>query len=75
MPTTACMAKKKPQAAEPAAPKDRHKPSRMVRVREALADQLDELVGRNASDFTEEVNRAVRELLQREGLWPVRKDE
>lgn len=49
---------------------DRHKPSRMTRVREVLAVQLDKLSKRNATGFTEEVNRAVRELLTREGLWP-----
>lgn len=51
---------------------DRHKPSRMVRVREALAEVLDRLAEQNASDITEEVNRAVREMLQREGWWPRR---
>lgn len=60
----ALMAAKKKQ------PGDRHKPARMTRVREILAVQLDKLVERNATDFAEEVNRAVRELLIREGLWP-----
>lgn len=49
---------------------DRHKPRRMAGVKEVLARQVDILSGRNATDFTEEVNRAVRELLVREGLWP-----
>ncbi len=49
---------------------DRRKPARMVRVRSRYAEQIDRLVSRNGTDFTEEVNRAVRELLTREGLWP-----
>lgn len=49
---------------------DRHKPRRMVGIKESLAEQLDKLVERNASGFTTEVNRAVRELLAREGFWP-----
>jgi hypothetical protein len=49
---------------------DRHKPSRMVRVREVLAQQLDHLAVQRASDLTELVNQAVRELLERAGLWP-----
>ncbi len=53
---------------------DTHKPSRMVRVKEVLAAQLDEIVQENASSFTDEVNRAVREMLVREGRWPRRPD-
>ena len=49
---------------------DRHKPSRLVRVREKLAVQHELLAERRATDVTEEVNRAVRELLEREELWP-----
>jgi hypothetical protein len=51
-------------------PVDRHKPSRMVRVKAALATQLEALAARNATSLAQEVNRAVRELLVREGLWP-----
>ncbi len=58
----ACMAKKTST--------DRHKPSRMVRVRESLAAQLDLVAEENATDLTEEVNRAIREMLVREGKWP-----
>ncbi len=50
--------------------KDRHKPSRMTRIRGRIADQLQRLVDRNETDFTGEVNRAVREMLEREHLWP-----
>ncbi len=49
---------------------DRHKPHRMVRLRERLAAILDKLAEQNATSVTEEMNRAVREMLQREGLWP-----
>jgi hypothetical protein len=42
----------------------------MAGIREALAKQLDKLAERNATSFTEEANRAIRELLTREGLWP-----
>ena len=49
---------------------DRHKPAKMVRVRIALDKQLEILAERLASDRTEQVNRAIRELLEREGLWP-----
>jgi hypothetical protein len=49
---------------------DRHKPSRMVRLKERLAQQLDLLAGRNETSISHEVNQAVREKLQREGLWP-----
>ncbi len=66
--------KKQPLDGELPTPKqgksDRHRPSRLVRVREVLALQLDILVNLNATDITEEVNRAVRELLLREKLWP-----
>jgi hypothetical protein len=49
---------------------DRHKPSRQVRLKKVLADRLEVLADRNATSVPDEVNRAVRELLQREGLWP-----
>lgn len=51
---------------------DRHKPSRMVRIREPLAKQLKALADKNASSMSEEANRAVRLLLEQEGLWPVK---
>jgi hypothetical protein len=49
---------------------DRHKPGRMVRIKQALAAQLERLAASNATNLTQEVNRAVRELLAREGYWP-----
>jgi hypothetical protein len=54
---------------------DRHKPGRMVRVKETLAEQADLLCEQNATNLTQEVNRALRELLVREGLWPPPKKE
>lgn len=49
---------------------DRHKPSRQVRLNIRLAAQLEKLADRNATSTTQECNRAVREMLEREGLWP-----
>lgn len=49
---------------------DRHKPSRHVRIHPGLAEAADLLAERNATTFPQEVNRALREYLQREGLWP-----
>lgn len=49
---------------------DRHKPRRMAAIPLSMAAKLDDLVKLNGSDFTEEVRNAVREYLQRHGLWP-----
>ncbi len=43
---------------------------RIVFLKERLAIQLDALADANASDLMQEVNRAVREMLEREGKWP-----
>ncbi len=48
---------------------DKRKPTRTSRVRLPLAEKLDELAERRSTSFAEEHNRAVRELLEREGLW------
>ena len=48
----------------------RRKPSWHVRIRGAFVEQLDRLAKRNGTTGPEEVNRAVRELLEREKLWP-----
>ncbi len=62
------MAKNKPT--DSTSKPDRHKVNRMARVRERLAVQLDLVAAERDTDFTEEVNRAVREMLEREGKWP-----
>jgi predicted transcriptional regulator len=49
---------------------DRHKPARLIRVKPPLAEQLDVLAERNTTSTTAEANRAIRELLEREKLWP-----
>lgn len=57
--------KKKPKKAEKQAVG-----GRPMRVRHVLAERLDMLAERNATTATEEMNRAVREYLEREKLWP-----
>lgn len=57
------MSKKDPE-------KDRHKASKPTRIRPRLAQQLEDLAERRETDVTTEVNRAVREMLEREHLWP-----
>lgn len=52
---------------------DRHKPRRMVGIRHQFAASLDALCERNGTDATEEVNRAIRELLIREELYPLKR--
>jgi hypothetical protein len=64
------MAKKRTKIEEPKDVAER-KPYRWARVRDRLAQQLDKVVATNASDFTEEVNVAVREYLEKKGLWPM----
>lgn len=61
--TTSGMARKKTK------PDDRRS-GRPVRVRDELAEALDRLAERNADDFTGEVNRLIREGLERAGMWP-----
>ena len=58
-----CMAKTK-QKPEP------NGDNRKFKVRKPLLDRLDQLAERNATDVTELVNQAVRELLERAGMWP-----
>lgn len=60
-----CMAK------SPESRSQRYKPHRSVRIREQLAVQADLLAARLAHDnLTQVVNDALREKLEREGLWP-----
>lgn len=51
------------------------KPRRHAGIPEPVARQVDILVERNASDFSEEVRRAVVKMLEAEGLWPPAKEE
>ncbi|AMV30093.1 hypothetical protein VT84_37210 [Gemmata sp. SH-PL17] len=44
--------------------------NRKFKVRPQLLIGLDVLAERKATDVTELVNTAVRELLEKEGLWP-----
>lgn len=53
---------------------DRHKPSRTIRLNLRLAEQLALVAEHNATSLNQEANRAVRELLVREGLWPPKGD-
>lgn len=46
------------------------KSTRMARIRKRLAEQADLLGQRLDKKFTEVVNDALREKLEREGLWP-----
>ncbi len=62
------MAKRK--TADSSSSKDRHKEAKQVRINKKLANALDALAERNASTSPVEVNRAVREMLEREGFWP-----
>lgn len=62
--TLVLMPKKKPTS-------DRHKPAKMVRIRPRLAAQAEILAARRDADVTQIVNDALRELLEREGLWPI----
>lgn len=49
---------------------DRHKPSRMVRIKPRLAEAAAPLVERLDTDFTQLVNESLRLRLEAEGLWP-----
>lgn len=61
---------KTPKKKKVASTEKYRKPTRWARVRLRLAAQVDVMADRNASDFTEEVNTAIREYLQRHSLWP-----
>ena len=50
---------------------DRHKKKPFqIRMHPLLRQQLEALAERNASDMTQEIVTAVREHLERAGLWP-----
>lgn len=50
---------------------DRHKmPARLLRMRDSMWDALDALAERLGTDATHEMRNAVRERLEKFGLWP-----
>lgn len=49
---------------------DRHKPSRMVRLPEALAEVLDDIASEQFNSLAEQVKIAVREYLERKDRLP-----
>jgi hypothetical protein len=64
--------RKKPTARKPEKKpaKDRRKPGYPVRIRYRMSLQMKIVAERNDSSLAEEVNIAVRERLERLGLWP-----
>jgi hypothetical protein len=53
-------------------PKDRHANKALpLRMHPLMRKQLDKLALKNATKATEEARRAIRLLLESEGLWPV----
>lgn len=70
------MATKKPKPSDNPPAADRHKPgSKMARIRGPLASPAEAEAIAKAMDFTEWVNIAVREKLEREGLWPPNREK
>jgi hypothetical protein len=51
-------------------PDDRHKPSRMVRIPEAMAAALEEVAAEQFNTLTEQVKVGLREYLERMGRLP-----
>ena len=49
---------------------DRHKPGRQVRIPQSLGEVLEDLAAKRVTSVPEEVKRAIREMLEREGYWP-----
>jgi hypothetical protein len=64
------MARPKQSAPKKTRGDERRKTGKRVRVRLPLLKQLNKLTERNLTDLADEVNRAVRLLLEQEGLWP-----
>lgn len=63
------MAKKRQQN-EPDSKGGHKNPAKLVRMDPLLWKQLDKLVKLRASDATAEIRNAVREMLERNQLWP-----
>jgi hypothetical protein len=51
-------------------PPDRHKPSRMVRIPEAMAVALERIADEQFNSLTEQVKAAVREYLEKRDRLP-----
>ena len=51
---------------------DRHKPSHQVRVKKVFVPGLKKLADLHGGEVSDEVHTAIREYLQRHGLWPKR---
>jgi len=66
VPTIPIMAPKKNRTG------DRHKPRRMTGIRAVFIAPVDAASKAIGTDFTEWVNQAVREKLERDGHWPPR---
>lgn len=49
--------------------------NRKFKVREPLLKQLDVLAERDVTDVTDLVNLAVREMLERRGMWPPKPED
>jgi hypothetical protein len=49
---------------------DRHKPRKMTSIRHLFVDSVERVAERLGMDVTEWVNMAIREKLERDGLWP-----
>lgn len=64
------MSKKKPTS-EPG----RKKLQTQLRLHPILREQLEKLVEVNATNLTTEITIAIRERLERHGLWPVPRDD
>jgi hypothetical protein len=56
-------------------PTDRPAHQRRVLLRPRIFDQAEKLAKNQEADIAEVVNRAVRELLEREGMWPPKTEE
>lgn len=65
------MTKEKPKS-KPGRPKSNrpHQPGKPVRIRAVYLPQVEDVAELNGTTVPEEVNRYVREGLQREGKWP-----
>lgn len=59
-----------PDMGNKAIPNDRHKPSRMVRIPEAMAVALEQVAAEQFNSLTEQVKIAVREYLFRLDRMP-----